>query len=1342
MSYRFPNQLTMRELAAFIPKINRHAMVQRSELPLRTEGTALFADISGFTQLTRRLSRLLGRQKGAEAVLAQINPVYEEIITQLHLYGGSAINFMGDGVLCWFDESHGASCDKALATAIAIQQGMSQFSAVPLPNGEPVSLTIKIAVASGPAYHVQVGDPNIRLLKTMAGRMIHRVSQICALTRAGEIGLCNHCIPRFGDELKIVKRRIGDFVIIGDLEKAVLPAPWPALDDRHLLPEEIRPWLLSSIFDHIQNGGELWGDLRPVTPMMVRFIEPDFDDDPQAALKLNAYVSWAQRIIHKFGGNLIQFSVGDKGANLYAPFGAPIAHENDIERASLAALALHHPPKEIAPPGGIQIGLSRGNVWAGACGASARFTYGVMGDDVNLAARLMMKAAPGQTIVSERMMQQGRFNYHTLGEFPYKGFPSRVKTFELIDQKKKSEKRYETDLVERSAELDAFEAAVQPIFDGKFAGVLTVWGDAGIGKSHLINEFSKKIEAQVAWLEGSFDNLVRDSLAPFKQILHTYFDQSLEQSYDENMRRFNQRIANLIEALSLRGGAYESAQVELFRSQSVLAAMVGLHWEGSLYAELPPNLRFENQLNGFKNFVRALGLIQPVMMHLDDAHWIDEDSKEMVLALTRNCDDMPFGIILSSRYEGSNYPSIIDLPAQVQQQAFNLKELSSSGIMALISQILNSEITDKVIQYLEEKTNGNPLFVQQFGLNLQERQAMPRDELADTEELSLSQFNDMPETLNTVLVSRLDRLGDRVKNVVQAASVLGQEFDVKLVGKLLSTSQAELGQLIEAAEKAQIWSPVSIQRYMFRHVLMRDAAYGMQTTSRLEHLHLNAAHAILEEYEDQLEPHAGHLAYHFDLARRPEQAVHWYEVSAKQFSDQYANQEAIRACSRALELIPTDDLAVQFRLIKEREQIYGVIGSRTEQKEDIDRLIEVAIALSDPIYRAKAYFEEGNYFCRANDGEQTVAALKLAQQQLELSQEEDLDLKIKIFSVWAQACWQSGDFETAKEKLAIAYPLSKEVEPSQEASVQSILSIVHGISGDVEGAIYYAEKALVLHRAAKNRIHEGTTLNSLGIQARRKGKYSEAEKHYTAALKIMQDIGFRFGQSVLRNNLALIWLEQGRYAQAQGEILTSIELSRDLGILRNECWGLVYLSAIHLRLGENELGLQTARDLCQKVQDCGDPDLEGYAMLYLGLLLAGNKAWEEAKQALKKSVEIRHELKQLNLATEPMAALIEIALAESALNDVLSEAESIIERLDEDPQLAGPYEPFRVHYILYRFLECRQDSRAVSVLRRASKLLLDRASKISDPDMRKSYLENVIVHKKILETARILDSVA
>ncbi|MBP8003306.1 MAG: hypothetical protein KA338_28975, partial [Chloroflexi bacterium] len=365
------------DLLAYIPQDRRTALARAQTVPDRISGTALFADVSGFTPLTHTFAKELGSRRGAEALLGVLNPLFEALIEPVHRYGGSVIGFVGDAITCWFDDQNlmgspnpPPSDLRAVAAALAMQAGIAQFTTIYTPAGTEISLSIKAAIASGPARRFLVGDPTIQRIDVLAGETLVRMAVAEKHARAGEIIVSREVAVSLADVLHLSGWYDGEQYAVADgLATTVETSPWPLLSPESLPSTLSRQWLLPTIYEQLHSGRGSLGDLRPVTPLMLRFSGIDFDTDDEAGTKLDAFVSWVQRIVHHHGGVLLQLTIGDKGAFLYAPFGAPRAHENDPQRAMQAALALRELPPNLASfitP--LQMGLTRGEVWTGNCG--------------------------------------------------------------------------------------------------------------------------------------------------------------------------------------------------------------------------------------------------------------------------------------------------------------------------------------------------------------------------------------------------------------------------------------------------------------------------------------------------------------------------------------------------------------------------------------------------------------------------------------------------------------------------------------------------------------------------------------------------------------------------------------------------------------------------------------------------------------------------------------------------------------------------------------------------------------------------------------------------------------
>jgi class 3 adenylate cyclase len=396
-------------LAAYLPQDRAHALAYGPDLPERTSGAALFADISGFTPLTAALTAALGPRRGVELLTDQINAVYDALIAQVEQYHGSVVSFAGDAITCWFDDAAGPAAPRAATCALAMQAVLTPFAAITLPDGAAIALTIKIVIASGPARRFIAGDPTVQQLDVLAGATIARLAAGDHLAAKGEVLIDEETAATLGGAATLATWRTDDafgirFAVLTRLDAVAPTQPWPGLVPGALRADQLQPWVLPTVVALVQAGlAAFLTELRPAIALFLRFDGIDYDGDPAASAQLDAFIRAVQAVLARYDGTLLQLTIGDKGSYLFAAFGAPVSHEDDARRAILAALALQQvgaAQPELAP---LQIGISQGLMRCGAYGGSTRRIYGVMGDEVNLAARLMSLAAPGEILSSGRI---------------------------------------------------------------------------------------------------------------------------------------------------------------------------------------------------------------------------------------------------------------------------------------------------------------------------------------------------------------------------------------------------------------------------------------------------------------------------------------------------------------------------------------------------------------------------------------------------------------------------------------------------------------------------------------------------------------------------------------------------------------------------------------------------------------------------------------------------------------------------------------------------------------------------------------------------------------------------
>ena len=283
---------------AYLPRDRRRALSEGRPMADRVTGSAMFADISGFTPLTEALANELGPQRGAEELVANIGRVFHAVIDELDRQGGDVIYFAGDAITCWIDGDDGT---RAVAAGLGMQQAIEREGRIVTPAGTEIQLGMKVAIAVGRARRFVVGDPDIQLIDVLAGRLIDDLAEAEHHAERGEIVLDHSAVDSPGDRIEVRESRAsdtgaGDVGVLGALR---IDVPQIEVVEPPPLPEElVKPWLLPDVYERLISGrGEFLAELRPAFPVFLKFGGIDFDSDDDAIPKLDDFVQRAQRIL-------------------------------------------------------------------------------------------------------------------------------------------------------------------------------------------------------------------------------------------------------------------------------------------------------------------------------------------------------------------------------------------------------------------------------------------------------------------------------------------------------------------------------------------------------------------------------------------------------------------------------------------------------------------------------------------------------------------------------------------------------------------------------------------------------------------------------------------------------------------------------------------------------------------------------------------------------------------------------------------------------------------------------------------------------------------------------------
>lgn len=1092
----------MDTLLAFIPVDRQLALASATALPGRSHGAALFADLSGFTPLTAALVRALGPQRGAEELTRQLNLVYDALIGKVDMYRGAVIGFSGDAITCWFD---GDSGTRALTAALEMQREMQKFSAVSIPNGGAVALALKAAVVSGQVRRFTVGDPKIQLIDVLAGTTLDRLAETEHHADKGEVVIDGPTALTLGADIHVAlwkaehKER---YAVVDALNVHIAPRPWQHPPRDALRTEDIRPWLLPAVFARLNTAQPSFlAELRPAVSLFMRFGGIDFELDPDAGSKLDGYVRWVQSVVNKYDGILVQLTIGDKGSYLYAAFGAPIAHDDDAARALRAAIELQSPPRAqsyITPP---QIGISRGRMRVGPYGGTTRRTYGVLGDEVNVAARLMQSAQPGQILVTERVVQvaERAFEFERLDPIRVKGKSEPLRVLSLSGPRAQAarslEQAYDLPVVGRVKELEVIQQTLDLAASGH-GQVLALLGEAGIGKSRLAHEAMRRA--------------TRDGFEPYRVECPSFGTNNSYLVWHTILRQF----FHLVDEWPVRD---QIAHIEtelrainpnLVHRAPLLGAAMNLPIpENELTLSLDARMRKQLVEELVLECVRARAMGTPLAFLVEDAHWIDALSHDLLEAIGRETWDRPVLIVVTLRPPDIERMQTPRLSRLANTTSIELGDFTAEDAAQLIALRLaragdGAELIDPMlIQKLTARAGGNPFYIEELLNYMRDRGLDPRD-MRSVEAL------DLPDSLSSLILSRIDRLSEPQRSTLKVASIIGRQFLFRWLwgvypmlgeGEAVQTDLDDMSRL----DLTPLDQPDPQRAYIFRHVLTHQVTYESQPYALRAELHGHFGHFLEEEYAGEIDRNVDLLAHHFDRSEEMQKRRAYLLQAAEQAQAEYANDAAISYYQRLLSLLQDDDkVAVMLKL----GQVYEVVGEWDRESALFDEGLKIAARLND----------------RHGNARLCAAMGTLSRKRGEIAQSAE----------WLEQARRG--FDRANDSQGIADVLKE-------------LGTLAIQQGDYDQARKDYQESLQIYRVLGDKKLIGNLLSNLGILARMKTEYENAESLYVEALALRREIGDRWGIAASLNNLGMLKRYQGKYLEARALLQESLSLWRQIG---------------------------------------------------------------------------------------------------------------------------------------------------------------------------------------------------
>lgn len=1204
----------MHRLGSYLPQDRLRALANGTSLPDRSNGSAIFADISGFTTLTEKLTQTLGPRKGVEELSRILNKVYGALIDQVEKYGGSIISFAGDSVIGWFEETEGLSAPlRAVTCAQAMQSAMKEFE----------GLSLKVSSTTGTARRFVVGDPNIQFLDAIAGQTVARLSTGERLANKGEIIFDEATRSVLEGNITSDEERSNEapsetYSVFKSLGVTAETRPLSSLNEDAIAIEKLRPWLLPTVYEREATGLITFlTELRPAVPVFVKFSGIDYDDDPGAGEKLNAFVAHAQRIVTKYDGALLQLVIGDKGSYVYAVFGAPIAHEDDAPRAVYAALDLKETPQKLDFIQSIQIGVSLGTLRVGAYGSSTRRTYAALGDDVNLAARLMTTAKPGEILITGRVQIDigDTFTLEPREPIPMKGKGEPQPVFAVTDISRRRatrlpEPNYRLPMIGRQEELNRVDQKLGLALQGS-GQMIGITAEAGMGKSRLVAEVIRLARKRsfVGYGGACMSSGTSTSYLVWKPIWQAFFDLDPEMPQRKQIRllegEIEDRVPDRVDALPLLGSVLDLALPDNDFTQA-----------------LDPKDRKSTLEIVLEEILTSSSKEAPLLFVLEDLHWIDPLSQDLLKTLARVSENLPVCFVLAYRPPDQvryQTPQVESLPYFTKIELKNLTAHDAGQLIrAKLAQLFperTGSLPKALAEELTAKSEGNPFFIEELLNFLHDRGLNPYDERA-LESLEL------PASLQTLILSRIDQLTESQKVTLKVASVIGRVFPFSwLFGYYPSLGEEkEVKEHLSELSKLDLTpldTPDPELAYLFKHIVTQEVAYETLSYATRAQLHELLARYLEAIYPN--DPPLDALTFHYNRSDNLSKKREYLRKSAAAAYAVFSNETALEYYEQALSSSPEPNELIDIHLMS--GEILQTIGKRNEAKEQYASALHIA---------EKNKFDEQiveSQIKYADTCENSDEALGWLNKALELARQTDNSTGIcDALKELSNRNWRSGKHDVALQFAQQSLDLARQLKDrKREAMGLFFLASIHAERGHYPESHNFFESALAISKENNDTRRIGSTLLNWGTTYYYEGDYATAEKYISECLAFFREIGDKRTIAISLNNLGNIFYLKPDYETAKKYYSDSLALGRETDDRYIKTISLASLGITAFQQGRYEEagayyeeGMENSRILNHAV-------LTSLIHCYQGLLALVHGQIQSARESFHSGLKLAHE---------------------------------------------------------------------------------------------------------------------
>jgi class 3 adenylate cyclase/tetratricopeptide (TPR) repeat protein len=966
----------------------------------------------------------------------------------------------------------------------------------------------------------------------------------------------------------------------------------------------------------------LFSDLSGYTAMSEKL-------DPEELKEITTGIfSQISKVIDKYEGFVEKF-VGDA---VMALFGVPKAHEDDPIRAIRAAREIHELVDSISPevektfgqPISMHTGINTGLVVTGEVDMG-KGTHGVAGDTINLASRLSNLAKAGEILVGPDSCRQaeGYFVFNRLEPTKLKGKTKSIVTYRVVQETKvrsrfeAAERRGFTNFTGRKQELTTLSACLEKAIAGQ-GQLVTVVGEAGIGKSRLLSEFRHSLDRErITVLEGRCQSYGTET--PYLPMVNALRRGLNLQEKDSPNQLLEKTVAN-IRAIDPALESYIPHYLHLLSIPSHEFPM-------------PQNLKGEELRSALQEALTAILTLntrrKPMVCIFEDWHWRDEASDLALKHLVGVIVSYPLMLVVLYRPKHEARWGSLEIHTPLV-----LKPLGRPNTEDILKSVFCADrIPGALRDMIHERTGGNPLFIEEVSNSLLEQGVV----LVQNRQVALTRSEEdlhLPDTVQAVISSRIDQLNEKVQETLRLASVIGREFERSILERITPDPQ-QLSKPLEELKALEVIQQTRVlpeAEYIFKHVLTQVVVYDRLLLRRRKELHGLVGQAIEELYADRIEERAGILAYHYARSEHQDKAVKYALLAGDQAAALYANTEATTYFEQAL----TKARALTASPKAQRWQIdatlkLAAVGiTRQDIERDLTNLEQahaLTEAMNDETRLSRVLYWLGRiHYVLLN----SQIALKYAKQSLEIADRLGDDvLAGPPVNLMGRLYWAQSEFVKAAQMMERSVEQMQQVgNKTEESTAAAFAGYVLAQLGEFDRALHYADHSIQLGREIQNPFAESAAYHFRGIDRDQRGEWAQAIKDYEGGRRIADRAGDLF-----RVYLIKFW--EGRAHTLNGDpsrgrvlLEESLTLAENIGTKFGLSMLKIFFADCLLKLGKLDAALSFCQEAIHLAEETGDRFINGLAHRTLCEIISYTEPSDaqKAERAILEAIRIQQEI--------------------------------------------------------------------------------------------------------------------